>query len=74
MQIERYKSHSIELVVDRLVIDPDCEERLRDAVSMAIAMSEHKTTVMICASLESGRQELTFSTCYDYGGLIVSAH
>jgi excinuclease ABC subunit A len=65
MQIERYKSHSIELVVDRLVITPDCEERLRDAVSMAIAMSEHRSTV-ICDSMESDQNELTFSTRYAY--------
>ncbi len=65
MQIERYKSHSIELVVDRLVIDPESEERLRDAVSMAITMSEHKSTV-ICDPTERERKELTFSTRYAY--------
>ena len=65
MQIERYKSHSIELVVDRLVIAPDCEERLRQAVLLAVGMSEHKSTV-ICDPLESELDELTFSTRYAY--------
>ncbi len=65
MQIERYKSHSIELVIDRLVIGPDSEERLKDAVSMAIAMSEHRSTV-ICDPMESDLKELTFSTRYAY--------
>ncbi len=65
MQIERYKSHSIELVVDRLIIAPDCEERLKQAISLAIGMSEHKSSV-ICDPLESELKDLTFSTRYAY--------
>ncbi len=65
MQIERYKSHTIELVIDRLVIGPDTEERLKDAVSMAIVMSEHRSSV-ICDPTESELKELTFSTRYAY--------
>ena len=65
MQIERYKSHSIELVVDRLIIAPDCEERLKQAISLAISMSEHKSSI-ICDPLESELKELTFSTRYAY--------
>ena len=65
MQIERYKSHAIELVVDRLVINTECEERLKKAVNLAISMSEHKSTVM-CDPVEHDRQELTFSTRYAY--------
>ncbi len=38
MQIERYKSHSIELVVDGIVIGPECEERLKQALKLAISM------------------------------------
>ncbi|NMW19089.1 MAG: excinuclease ABC subunit UvrA [Chlorobiaceae bacterium] len=65
MQIERYKSHSIELVVDGIVIGPDCEERLKQALKLAISMSEHKSTVM-CDPVESELKELTFSTRYAY--------
>jgi excinuclease ABC subunit A len=65
MQIERYKSHSIELVVDGLVIGPDSEERLKQAIKLAISTSEHKSTV-ICDPVESELKELTFSTRYAY--------
>ena len=65
MQIERYKSHAIELVVDRLVIGPDCGERLRQALNLAIGMSEHKSTV-ICDPVESELKEMIFSTRYAY--------
>ena len=65
MQIERYKSHSIELVVDGIVIGPDSEERLKKALKLAISMSEHKSSV-ICEPVESELKELTFSTQYAY--------
>ena len=65
MQIERYKNHSIELVIDRLVITPECEERLKQAIRLAISMSEHKSSV-ICDPAESELKELAFSTRYAY--------
>ena len=65
MQIERYKSHSIELVVDGIVIAPESEERLKQALKLAIGMSEHKSSV-ICDPVESDLKELTFSTRYAY--------
>ena len=65
MQIERYKSHSIELVVDGLVIGPDSTERLNQALKLAISMSEHKSSVM-CDPVDSELKELTFSTRYAY--------
>jgi excinuclease ABC subunit A len=65
MQIERYKSHAIELVVDRMVIGPECADRLKQAVSLAISMSEHKSSV-ICDPMESELKELVFSTRYAY--------
>lgn len=65
MQLERYKSHTIELVVDRLVIQADIKERLKQAISLAISMSEHKSAV-ICAPLESEQKEQFYSTKYAY--------
>ena len=62
MQLERYKSHNIELVIDRLVSGPEIAERLKQAVAKAVAMSEHKSSV-ICDT-EDG--ELYFSTQYAY--------
>jgi len=65
MQIERYKSHSIELVVDSLPITSDGEERLKKAISLAIELSEHKSSV-ICDPIENNLKEISFSTRYAY--------
>jgi len=65
MQLERYKTHTIELVVDRLVAGAGSEERLRQAVDMAIGMSEHRSS-LICLPLEGEGKELFFSTQYAY--------
>ncbi|NTU57570.1 MAG: excinuclease ABC subunit UvrA [Chlorobiaceae bacterium] len=65
MQLERYKSHAIELVVDRLVVGPGMEIRLKEAVSLAISLSEFKSTV-ICDTDDSRRKEMYFSTKYAY--------
>ena len=62
MQLERYKSHNIELVVDRLVVGPGAAERIGQAVNLAISMSEHKSSV-ICDTEEGERY---FSTQYAY--------
>ena len=65
MQLERYKSHNIELVIDRLVAGPGIGERLKQAVEKAVAMSEHKSSV-ICDTGDSERGSLYFSTKYAY--------
>ncbi|MBN1279128.1 MAG: excinuclease ABC subunit UvrA [Chlorobium sp.] len=65
MQIERYKTHSIELVIDRLVIGPESAERLQQAIGLAIGMSEHRSSV-ICTVLGDESKELFFSTQYAY--------
>ena len=65
MQLERYKSHTIELVIDRLVIQANVKERLKQAVSLAISMSEHKSAV-ICVPLDSKQKEQFYSTKYAY--------
>ena len=65
MQLERYKSHVIELVVDRIIVTPDGRERLKEAVSLAISMSEHRSSV-ICDPDGEGLKEMVFSTKYAY--------
>jgi excinuclease ABC subunit A len=65
MQLERYKSHNIELVVDRLVSGAGIETRIKEAVALAISLSEHKSTV-ICDLDDIERKELYFSTKFAY--------
>ncbi len=45
MQLDRYKIHDIEIVVDRLVVDP--KDRYRLAESMAVAMNHGKGVVLV---------------------------
>ena len=65
MQLERYKSHNIALVVDRLVAGPGIGDRLKEAVSLAVSLSEHKSSV-ICALDSDEGKEMYFSTKFAY--------
>ncbi|NTV02172.1 MAG: excinuclease ABC subunit UvrA [Chlorobiaceae bacterium] len=65
MQLERYKSHNIALVVDRMVAGPGIGDRLKAAVSLAVSLSEHKSSVTCALEGEEGR-ELHFSTKFAY--------
>ena len=40
MKLDRYKNHSIELVIDKLIVDKDDERRLQESVKTA--MQRHK--------------------------------
>ncbi len=65
MQLERYKSHNIDLVVDRLVAGPAIADRLKETVALAVSMSEHKSSA-ICALDDGDRKDIYFSTKYAY--------
>jgi excinuclease ABC subunit A len=65
MQLERYKSHNVDLVVDRLVAGPAIADRLKEAVALAVSMSEHKSSA-ICALDDDDRKDIYFSTKYAY--------
>ncbi len=54
--LEKNKKHTIELVVDRIVIKPDIETRLADSLETALKMTEGKVKVDI-----NGEEELLFS-------------
>ncbi len=45
LRLDRYKAHTIELVIDRLTVKPDARERL--AKSLAEAMRQGKGTMML---------------------------
>lgn len=47
MQLARYKVHTIELVIDRLVIDPESPRRLRESIETALQLGEGGLTVLI---------------------------
>ncbi len=47
MQLARYKVHTIELVIDRLAVDPESSRRLRQSVETALQLGEGGLTVLI---------------------------
>ena len=64
-ELEKYKKHTIELVVDRLILKPDIIKRLADSVELALREGEGLVTVVI-----DGREDRTFSealACPDCG-------
>ncbi|MBI4829559.1 MAG: excinuclease ABC subunit UvrA [Nitrospinae bacterium] len=54
--LDKNKKHSIELVVDRLVIKPGLEKRLADSVELALSLSEGLALAEV-----NGKEEILFS-------------
>ena len=46
MQLARYKTHTIELVIDRLMIEAEPTKRLYDSIEMALQLGEGGLTVL----------------------------
>jgi len=57
IELEKNKKHSIEVVVDRIVVKPDVGSRLADSLETAIKLSEGKVIVDLM-----GEEELMFSS------------
>lgn len=60
IELDKNKKHSIEVVVDRLVVRPDMQRRLTDSVETASALSGG----LVVADLVSEGRELLFSQNY----------
>lgn len=54
--LEKYKQHTIEVVVDRVVLKPNIRKRIADSVELALAEGDGLSTVLV-----NGAQERTFS-------------
>ncbi len=54
--LERYKKHTIEIVIDRLIMKNGIRKRLADSVEMGL-----KETDGILVALVNGKEEITFS-------------
>ena len=64
-ELERYKKHTIELVIDRLILKPDIAKRLADSVELALREGEGLVTIVV-----DGKEDRTFSealACPDCG-------
>ena len=60
--LDKNKKHSIEIVIDRLVMKPDIRRRLTDSVETALALASGLVCVLV--SDETGERELSFSQNY----------
>jgi excinuclease ABC subunit A len=47
IQLERYKQHTIEAVIDRLVNKPDIRQRLADSVELALKLAKGLVTISV---------------------------
>lgn len=56
IRLDRYKQHTIEVIIDRLVIKPDIQGRLADSIETALKLAEGVVTISVV-----GGEDLTFS-------------
>ncbi|MBO6537513.1 MAG: excinuclease ABC subunit UvrA [Balneolaceae bacterium] len=59
MMVDRYKTHNIEVVVDRFVISPKSEKRIADSIRLALEMADGN--VILAVQTEDGVQDRLFS-------------
>ena len=60
--LDKNKKHSIEIVIDRIVMKPDIRRRLTDSVETALALASGLVCVLV--SDAEGERELSFSQNY----------
>ena len=63
IELDKKKKHTIEVVVDRLVMKPDIRKRLTDSIETTLRLSSGIVTVLVegTRGASSGARELTFS-------------
>ncbi len=57
LNLGRYEMHTIEAVVDRIVIAPDIRQRLADSVEVALKLADGALVVLIDAGSDERREE-----------------
>ncbi len=65
IKLDRYKQHTIEVVVDRLIIKPDIQSRVADSIETALKLADGIVTISVVDG-----EELTFSekfSCVECG-------
>ncbi len=59
LMVDRYKTHNIEVVVDRFVISPKSEKRIADSIRLALEMADGN--VILAVQTEEGGKDRLFS-------------
>ena len=62
--IDRKRKHTIEVIVDRLVMKPDIRKRLTDSVETTLRLSTGIVTVLLQEPSSRAARELTFSEAF----------
>jgi excinuclease ABC subunit A len=62
--LDKKRKHTIEVVVDRLVIKPDIRKRLTDSIETTLRLSTGIVTVLRQAQDDKSWEELTFSEAF----------
>ncbi len=62
--LDKKRKHTIEVIVDRIVMKPDVRKRLTDSVETTLRLSTGIVTVLTDPSTGSGQAELTFSEAF----------
>ncbi len=65
-ELEKNKRHTLDLVVDRLVVKPDIRSRLADSVELALSHGQGRLTVSVVGE-KADRVFSTRSSCPDCG-------
>jgi len=60
-ELDRYKKHDIEVVIDRFKVKPDAKQRLAESLETAIALSEGLAKV---AFIDGGQDDILFSASH----------
>lgn len=63
MQLQRYKTHTIELVIDRLHVDPASTKRLQESIESALHLGDGGLTILVETSTDVWIERF-FSTDY----------
>lgn len=65
MKVDRYKTHDIEVVVDRFVIKPKSEKRIAESVRMALEMAERNVIIAVPQKGEEFKSHLYSQNLFD---------
>jgi excinuclease ABC subunit A len=64
LRLARYKQHTIEIVVDRIVVRPGSRKRLADSMELALRVGGGVALVQVLDEEGNSAEELTFSERY----------
>ena len=70
IKLEKTFKHTIEIVVDRIIVKPDSEGRFAESVELALSHGEGLVIALVQKDADSEGEELLFSTklaCPDHG-------